>query len=394
MKRPGALLVSPEAPYPVVGGGPARTASLIEYLGQRYELDVIVFAEPEAADPAAAFPAGLARAVRVIRLPYHSKGALARAARNLGRYLRGRPPLNDRFAGFEGALAECLRDRRYQLAVVEHFWCAGYADLLAAHAGRVVLDLHNVESALYRQGAVAEGWPASRLWRGFASACEALERRWLPRYTLLLAASEEDARRARGIAPGCRCQIYPNALPLAPLPERAEQHVVAFSGNWEYHPNVVAARFFRETVWPRLRARWPELRWRLIGRNPEGVRRYVAGDGRIELTGPVTDALGELAAAQVVVAPLLTGSGTRVKIIEAWAAGRAVVSTPVGAEGLPGTPGEHLLVAEGPEDFAEAVCQLLSHAAQRRRLGRAGRALFEQQLHWGAAWERLKEAGI
>lgn len=394
MKRPGALLVSPEAPYPLVGGGPARTASLVEYLGRRYELDVIVFREPGAPHPAAAFPPGLARALQVNDLPYHSKGPAARAARNLGRYLKGRPPLNDRFSGFEGRLADCLRGRTYQLAMVEHFWCAGYADLLAAHAAKTVLDLHNLESALYRGAADVEAWPASWLWRRFAASCEALERRWLPRYNLLLAASEEDARRVGEIAPGCRCVVYPNALPLAALPERAEEHVVAFSGNWEYHPNVAAVRFFRKAIWPRLRARWPELRWRLIGRNPQGIRRYVAGDGRIELTGPVTDAIAELAAAQVVVAPLLTGSGTRVKILEAWAAGRAVVSTRVGAEGLPGAPGEHLLVADRPEDFAEAVSRLLGSADERRRLGRAGRALFEQQLHWGAAWERLQEAGI
>ncbi len=135
MKKPGALLVSPEAPYPLVGGGAARTASLVEYLGRRYELDVIVFREPGVPDPAAAFPAGLARESLRINLPCHSKRPAARAARNLGRYLKGRPPLNDRFSGFDGALQNCLQGRTYQLAVVEHFWCAAYAELLAAHAG-------------------------------------------------------------------------------------------------------------------------------------------------------------------------------------------------------------------------------------------------------------------
>ena len=325
MKKPDALLVAPEAPYPVMGGGPARTASLVEYLGRRYALDVIVFREPGAADPAAAFPAGLPCAIRVIELPYHSRSLAARAARNLRRFLRGRSPLNDRFSGFEDEIERCLRGRSYELAVVEHFWCASYAERIAAHARTLVLDLHNVESVLYRRAAETEAWPMRVAFGRFAAACERLERRWLPRYSWLLAASPDDARRVAEIAPGCRCEVYPNAIPLAPRPQRAEEHLVAFSGNWEYHPNQAAVRFFRREIWPRLRTGWPELRWRLIGRNPEGVRKYAADDPRIELGGAVADAVRELAAAQVVVAPMLAGSGTRVKIIEAWAAARAVV---------------------------------------------------------------------
>ena len=394
MKKPDALLLAPEAPYPVAGGGAARTASLVEYLARRYALDVIVFRERGQADPRAEFPAGLAREVRVIELPHHSKSLPARAARNLGRFLRARPPLNDRFSGFDAEIEDHLRGRQYELAVVEHFWCAAYAERIAAHAATVVLDLHNIESVLCRRAACTEGWPARAVFRRFAAACEELERRWLPRYTLLLAASAEDTRRVGEIAPGLRCEVYPNTIPLVPAPRREEEHVVAFSGNWEYHPNVAAARFFRREIWPRLRARWPELRWRLVGRNPQGVRKYVADDARIELTGPVQDAVRELAAAQVVVAPLLAGSGTRVKIIEAWAAGRAVVATRVGAEGLPGVEGEHLLVADVPEDFAEAVSRLLDSEEERRRLGRAGRILYEQQLSWEAAWGWLGQAGI
>ncbi|MBM3744777.1 MAG: glycosyltransferase [Acidobacteria bacterium] len=394
MRKPDAWLLAPEAPYPLIGGGPARTASLVEHLARRYALDVVVFREPGAADPAAAFPPGLVRDIRVIELPAHSKRPAARAWRNLRRFLRGRPPLVDRFSGFESAVADSLRGRRYALAVVEHFWCAAYARQVAAHAETLVLDLHNIESVLHAQASELEPWPARAVFRRFAAACRALEQRWLPRYSLLLAASTEDARRVGEIAPGCRCEVYPNAIPLVAQPVREEEHVVAVSGNWEYHPNVSAVRLFRDRIWPRLRARWPELRWRLIGRNPEAVRRYVACDQRIELTGPVQDAVRELAAAQVVVAPLVEGSGTRVKIIEAWAAARAVVATPVGAEGLPGLDGEHLLVAETPERFVEAVSGLLGSAAQRFRLGRAGRSLYEQQLSWEAAWRGLERLGI
>jgi glycosyltransferase involved in cell wall biosynthesis len=109
--------------------------------------------------------------------------------------------------------------------------------------------------------------------------------------------------------------------------------------------------------------------------------------------GPVDDAIPLLAAAKVCVVPLLSGSGTRFKILEAWAAGRAVVSTTLGAEGLGARDGEHLLLADDPDAFAQAVLRLWNDPALRSRLGDAGRALYDQRFTWPAAWRRLDEAG-
>jgi glycosyltransferase involved in cell wall biosynthesis len=193
----------------------------------------------------------------------------------------------------------------------------------------------------------------------------------------------------REISPRSNVLIHPNTIGFVPRPVIEERHMIAFSGNMEYHPNVSAVRFFQRDVWPRLRARWPGLVWRLIGRNEDGVRRYVEGDRRIELSGPVENAIHELAAAKVVVVPLLAGSGTRFKIIEAWAAGRAVVSTPIGAEGLPAKHGVNILLAQTPSTFADAVSSLLESPQRRQQLGDAGRALFEADFTTENAWEKL-----
>ena len=392
--RPRALFLSPEAPYPAVGGGALRAASIFEYLAARYAVDVIVFREPSAPDPRAAFPTGLARDIHVIELPYHSRSLPARGARNLVRYLASRAPLNDRFSGFAAPIADCVGARRYDLALIEHFWCAPYCSVLAPQSGRMVLDLHNVESSFYRRCARAEPWPASLALGRFARACAALERRWLPRFSLLLAASDEVARRVREISPAARVEVYPNAIPLVPQPDLADQPALIFTGNLEYRPNVSAVRFFRKRIWPLIRECWPGLVWRLVGKNPQAVAKYVAGDARIELVGPVENAIQALAAARVVVVPLLAGSGTRVKILEAWAAGRPVVSTSLGAEGLPAIDGEHLLLADNPEDFAGAVSRLLASPQLRDRVGRAGRQLYEREFTWPQAWERLAAIGI
>lgn len=201
--------------------------------------------------------------------------------------------------------------------------------------------------------------------------------------------SESDAAAARWVAPDARVAVYPNAIPSTPLPDARGEDAIVFSGNMEYHPNIAAVRFFRECIWPELRERWPRLVWRLIGKNPGAVRRFTAGDPRIEVGGAVEDAVAALARAKVAVVPILAGSGTRLKILEAWAAGVPVVSTTMGAEGLPARDGEHLLLADHARAFAGAVSRLMAGEELRARIGAAGRALLEREFTWEAAWKRL-----
>jgi len=148
-------------------------------------------------------------------------------------------------------------------------------------------------------------------------------------------------------------------------------------------------RFFRSEIWPRLRLRFPNLVWRLVGKNPQAIQRYTIGDSRIEVAGPVPDAVHEIARSRVAVVPLLTGSGTRLKILEAWAAGLPVVSTAIGAEGLPICDGETALVADGAEAFTEAVTRLLTCRELRQMIGARGRLLLEKEFTWVTAWKML-----
>jgi glycosyltransferase involved in cell wall biosynthesis len=148
-------------------------------------------------------------------------------------------------------------------------------------------------------------------------------------------------------------------------------------------------RHFAADIWPALRARWPALTWRLVGRNPQAVHGYLAGAPGIECTGAVDDAIPYLSAAKVAVVPVLSGSGTRLKIVEAWAAGAPVVSTTLGAEGLPARHGENILLADDPSSFAAAVSELLASAGERERIGRRGREQYERDLTWNSAWRAL-----
>jgi glycosyltransferase involved in cell wall biosynthesis len=362
---PRALFLTPEEPKTGSGGGALRSASLLAYLHDKYAVQTVTFT-----------------------LQPHSKSPAARIWRNTIRLARGRPPLFDRFSGYEDQVAAALRGR-YAVGVVEHFWCASYAPLLRTCCDRLVLDLHNIESELARTHARAERWPASWASKRFGESYQRLERTWLPQFDVVLTASEEDRRRISH--PDVR--VFPNALPEIPRPSVPEANAIVFSGNLEYHPNVEAVRWFRNRIWPRVRERAPQVEWRLLGSNPEAVAAFTGGDPRIRVVGPVDDAIAHLAQAKVCLAPLLSGSGTRFKILEAWAAGRAVVSTTLGAEGLGARDGEHLLLADDPDDFADAVLRLCNDSALRARLGDAGWAWYRDRYTWPAAWRKLEEAG-
>jgi glycosyltransferase involved in cell wall biosynthesis len=282
-----------------------------------------------------------------------------------------------------------LSGRRYDLGIVEHFWCAPYVEQISAVCDRTVLDLHNIESELHERCAQTSGGLVAIGQARFARCSKRLEAALLPRYSMALVPSEEDAVIARRIAPTASVTVYPNAIPNVPAPRVPERPVVVFSGNFEYHPNIDAVQFLVSSIWPEVCKRCPELRLRLVGRGDRFVRHLLPSGLNIEVTGPINDAFAEIAAARVVVAPLRTGSGTRVKILEAWAAARPVVATSLAAEGLECQGDRDLLVADDGPAFGIAIARLNADLGQRSMIAGNGRRLFEERYTWQAAWRAL-----
>jgi glycosyltransferase involved in cell wall biosynthesis len=362
---------------------------LLEYLARRYEVHAVVFRQVGDAHPGRAIPSGRVAKLDVLDLPYHSRRFIVRVLRNASRGVRNRPPLVDRFSGFSEKISTFLAGQQYETAVIEHFWCAPYVAQVRPHSQSVVLDLHNIESVWHRSLAATESMLRSWALRRFATASVALERKWLPQFDSILATSTTDADHVLLLSPGANVSVYPNALPETAPPPRLERQEVVFSGNLEYPPNISAVRFFRESIWPALESRWPELKWRIVGKSPDAIRSLVAGHPRIEVTGFVEDAVALLGECQVAIIPMLAGSGTRVKILEAWAAGTPVVSTSLGAQGLDCVDETHLLIADDPRRCADAISRLLASPQDRLRIGSAGRRLFEERYTWTAAWRTL-----
>ena len=286
-----ALFLSPEAPYPIAGGGALRTASLLEYLARHYDVDVIVFRQPGAPDPVALVPRRLARRVTVLDLPANGRSLAARALRNAG--ARGAPRTAagrslrrfrkpDRPARSQAAATPSASSSTPGARLI---WSR-----LAPVCERTVLDLHNVESVLHARCAEVGGrrrgaWPIA----SFEDASPQLERTWLPRFSRGARHLAEPMPAWRAPSrPHATVAVYPNALPPTPLPPGlATKRPSSSRATWSITPTSPRCASSAREVWPRLRERWPGLVWRLVGKNPEAVRRYTAGDPRIEVTGPV-----------------------------------------------------------------------------------------------------------
>jgi glycosyltransferase involved in cell wall biosynthesis len=211
------------------------------------------------------------------------------------------------------------------------------------------------------------------------------EARTCARARLTLTVSDVDRTALASLAPGAAIAAIPTGVDIdyfAPDGTRETPASLVFTGSMDWYPNDDAVRHFMATVLPRIRAEIPDASLTVVGRRPAAGLREAAARAGVAVTGTVDDVRPYVAAAAVYVVPIRIGGGTRLKIFEALAMGKAVVSTTIGAEGLPLVPGEHFLRADEPGEFADAVVSLIRNPSRRRALGRAGRRLVQERYAW------------
>jgi glycosyltransferase involved in cell wall biosynthesis len=224
-----------------------------------------------------------------------------------------------------------------------------------------------------------------------ARLVEGEERRWSPRVALNLAVSDADAEELRALAPDARFDMVPNGVDVdtfVPVHDATQEGIV-FVGGMSWFPNADALEFFDEKILPLVRARDPQETVTWVGRaKPEVIASYAQRG--IHLTGHVDDIRPYVARAACYVVPLRIGGGTRLKILDAWAMGKAVVSTSVGCEGLSAVDGQNILIRDDPAEFAAAVTTVLHDTGLRGALERNARATAEERYSWDVIGETMR----
>ena len=381
-------------------GAQARMQGLMSQLAQRHDLTAVMQVDNEFdAEECRRAMQAYCRDVVLVPRPSAGEGLGKRllqlqsltSTRSLERRLATAPAM-------QRALDKVLRSKRFDLVNLE-FSFLGECDLRQAPPNerlpRLVVDSHNIDYELARQYARSARSLAHRLYAGVN--WRKLRREELGTYRDadgVYLCSAEDERRLLDVIPGARTAVIPNAADVEyyqprPTDPPPDCRTLVFFGLLSYAPNVDGVIYFIEKIWPRIAEAHPEARFKIIGGRPPRSLQLLAGP-RVELTGFVPDLRPHLAAAAAVVVPLQLGGGTRLKIVEAMAMGKAIVSTPLGAEGIEAVRGRDLLIEAQPEAFADAVNRLLGAPELAARIGRSARSLAVERYSWSGAARALE----
>jgi len=266
-----------------------------------------------------------------------------------------------------------------------------------AEGFRKALNHHNCESAMAYRRAEKEPNPLKKayLWHQ-ARKVERMERELCPRFDVNLAVSQLDVQTLQQGSPKAHFHVVENGTDtqfFLPSETAPEPNSLIFAGSLNWYPNLSAIRYFDEKIWPLIKRQRPEVRLYVAGQKPpQWVISWARRDPNITLVANPEDIRPWVARAAVFVCPIVDGGGTRLKILDALAMAKAVVSTTVGCEGLRVSHGENILLAEDPEGFTEAVVRVLGNCALRTNIGTSGRALVEQNYSWDVVGAGLDQA--
>ncbi len=394
------LFISPRECWPPTSGARLRDFYLARHLARRSTLTYVAL--HQSGDP---YPddvpssAGFSRYIVLTRGRGYTPSKLLRG-------MLGPLPvtiLNYYSPHIAAKLAGILADGRFDAVQLESTHLFGYLPVIQADSHRpiVLADWHNIESELMRRyGANAPDLPHRLVARRTAHLIERAENRLLAACDVHTVASARERQKLAERVPAANLHVIPNGVDIEYFADSAiaaaRQHdspahpEILYVGSMDYHANIDAMLWFAREIWPELERSVPALSLTIAGRRPTPEIQALASP-RIAVTGTVDDVRPFYARAAAVIVPLRVGSGTRLKILEAMAAGVPVISTTRGAEGLDVEHGRHILLADTPQEFAAAVRNLLASPETAARLAADARNLVRQVYDWAILGERLYE---
>jgi sugar transferase (PEP-CTERM/EpsH1 system associated) len=382
--------------WPPNTGGRLRSFHLVSELSRRHQVTVLTTHAP--GDDPQSLAVHLPHVERVVSIPYAipKHGSWRFAAALLRSWCSPMPVdlLKFRVPGVVQAVRERLDAKSADICIADFF--SATANVSMTTSVPVAFFAHNVEYMIWQRLCAAEHRRLRRLvlaleWRKMRRS----ETRACARASLTLAVSEVDRARLAGGAPGAAIHAIPTGVDtsfFAPDGSDERPTALVFTGSMDWYPNEDAVVHFLDAILPRIRREVPGVSFSIVGRSPTArVIAAAAASAGVRVTGTVDDVRPHIAGAAVYVVPLRVGGGTRLKIFEALAMGKAVVSTTVGAEGLPLVSGQHFIRADDPAAFAGAVVALLQDPFRRQALGAAGRELVATQYSWTQVAREFEE---
>ena len=401
------LMVTPTLPYPLHQGGALRNFGILRGLHDAgHEVTLFSFHDDTTDVDSTPLPE-LCVNIQTTPTPLRSSSARFRDL-----LLSRQPDLLRRLysPAFEACLRSLLQATQFDLVQFEGFEMTAYLGCVREQqpAAKLCYDAHNAEYVLQQAilrvdrtdvrrlpAAVYSFLQSRRIAHSEGEVCRTVD--------CVIAVSQEDADSLRVFRQDRHVSVVPNGVFADDYMASREHldlgsHVLVFTGKMDYRPNVDAMRWFTDAILPQVQEEIPDARLYIVGQKPHARVEMLRDKANIAITGWVNDVRPYLHAAHVYVAPLRMGSGTRLKILEAMAAGCAIVATPFAASGLDAKARSAMIVAGNETAFTNAVISLLRNPAQRQSLGAAAQRYARQHYDWSVLIPKLfsayKEIGI
>lgn len=393
------LFLSQIVPYPPHGGVLQRGYNLIREIGKYNEMHLLAFVHPDIlGTPDLIENSRMVLERHCVSVQYFSlwpkRSTVHKLAAFGAGFLYPKPfsVLAHRSGSYAQAVRRLVGANAVDLLHVDTVGLAPYRKL--APALPCVLTHHNIESQLMARRAQVETAPLHKLYVGLqAQRLRAYEAEQSPLFDTNIMMSPNDADELRGIAPSVATAIVPNGVDTEYFTPSTEGHDKAciYTGGMNMYANKDAVLHFLREIWPAVRRDHPDATFYAIGQDPpRELREHAQRDTSVVVTGYVDDVRPYVRKAAVYVVPLRVGGGTRLKVLDALAQGKAIVSTSLGCEGIGVSDGQNIQIEDEPARFAARVSALFGDAAERKRLGTAARELAESTYGWAAIGVKLQ----
>jgi len=380
------LLLSPWLPWPPHDGGRIRILETLRFLAARHQVTLLthVTSQQERAHVNA-----IRDLCESIEVEFVSGDALHRIGRVAVGMVQGYPVIQSIYYSRRLArrLAALTSENRFDVIQIEFSMIARYAQAISPRCtAKRVLSTHNIETQRFEREIPLAPWGLRRMaLMSNAALFPDWEQKSVRLFDGAVAVSEHDRDWLQRHLRRGRVALVPNGVDTTyfhPDPQAKVGSSLVFTGVMDYPPNVDAVVWFVEEIFPRLRERYPQLRFDIVGARPSPRVLALRDREGVNVTGEVPDVRPYVREAAAFVVPLRSGGGTRLKILQAMALGSPVISTRIGAEGLDVAQGETVLFADDGSQFLEQLESLLESPELRHRLSRQGRELVTSRYEW------------
>lgn len=387
------LIVCPKLPYPATDGGRIAILEPLRHLASRgYHITLLAFAEKTPSSDVLCYLKKFC-SLEVVYRDTRSHviplvlNLLSPVPYTVSKYLS---------AVMTDHLRKIMAREQFALVHLENLHMAGYQVITRQEFGcPTVLRQQNVESVLAERYASTQKGFRRVYARLHALKLKRFEYRMCKMMDLCLMITPQDANQLRQLSPTARTMVVPAGVDLgacSPLSEAEAPGSIVSVAAMDWPPNADGVVWFHNHVLPLIRKSHPGVRFYIVGKNPPREVQHLARDNEVIVTGFVDDVQSYLEKGSVFVVPLRSGGGMRLKILQAMAASRAIVSTTIGAEGIQVTHGLNIMLADDPIDFALQTTRLLNDASLRRRLGQNARSLVQTSYTWSHAVDLLESS--